>query len=383
MSAPCPDFMSMLSQLIGSPSVSSTQDEHDMGNREIAGLLATWLADLGFDVELLDVPDRKDKVNLIATLGAGPGGLVLSGHMDTVPCDPKLWTTDPWQLDERDDRLYGLGTADMKAFFAIAIEAATSYLDSKLREPLILLATADEESSMHGAKALEAIGRPRGRYAVIGEPTGLRPVRMHKGILMERVAIQGQSGHSSNPALGVNALECMHSVIAALLSKRAALQSEYRHDAFEVPEPTLNLGSLHGGDNPNRICGSMELQYDLRTLPGMQLPALRSELHELARTAAGNTSAKVETESLFEGIDAFELDADSDLTRTCEQLTGHPAEAVAFATEAPFLARLGMQTIVLGPGDIEQAHQPDEFIRKDRIAPCTQILRELIGRYCV
>ncbi len=383
MAGDTPDFVSMLRELVAAPSVSSTRPELDTGNREVTEKLADWLLDLGFSIELLDVPDRPEKVNLIATLGHGSGGLVFSGHTDTVPCNPARWTSDPFTLDERDDRLYGLGTADMKGFFPLAIEALRPYVGRQLREPLIIVATADEESSMHGARALADAGKPRARYAVIGEPTGLVPIRMHKGIMMERVSIQGRSGHSSDPALGCNALECMHAVIAELLACRDQLQDEFRNDAFAVPTPTLNLGSLHGGDNPNRICGAAELEYDLRTLPEMQIPVVRDRLRSRTREAALKFGAEIETAALFNGIEAFELPAASDLVATCEQLTGEAARAVAFATEAPYFAQLGMETIVLGPGNIEQAHQPDEYLAMERVNPTIRILRGLIERYCI
>src|SRR5690606_37299728 len=225
----------------------------------------------GFEIEVLPIPGQPHKANLIATLGRGAGGLVLAGHTDTVPCDPDRWASDPFSLTERDGRLYGLGATDMKGFFPVALEAARRFDQSKLQQPLIILATADEESSMDGARLLAELGRPKARYAVVGEPTGMKPVRMHKGIMMERVRVQGLAGHSSNPALGNNALEAMHLVIADLLAFRSELQNRYRNPGFAVPVPTLNLGHIHGGDNPNRICGHCELQFDLRPLPGMQV----------------------------------------------------------------------------------------------------------------
>ena len=144
---------------------------------------------------------------------AGPGGLVLAGHTDTVPFDEGRWRSDPLGLSERDQRLYGLGSTDMKGFFPLAIAAAEAFRDTPLQQPLILLATADEESSMNGARALAAAGRPKARAAIIGEPTSLVPVRMHKGIMLEAVRVTGRPGHSSNPELGNSALEAMHAVM--------------------------------------------------------------------------------------------------------------------------------------------------------------------------
>ncbi|HEY8386507.1 MAG TPA: M20/M25/M40 family metallo-hydrolase, partial [Porticoccaceae bacterium] len=164
----------MLRALIASNSISSVLPAVDHGNRAVIDLLASWLEDVGFRTEIMPLADPR-KANLIATLGSGPGGLVLSGHTDTVPCDDSLWRSDPFALTERDNRFYGLGTSDMKGFFALAIEAARDFTAKDLQQPLIVLATADEESSMAGARALIEAGRPRARCAVIGEPTGLRP----------------------------------------------------------------------------------------------------------------------------------------------------------------------------------------------------------------
>ena len=149
---------------------------------------------------------------------------------------------------------------------------------SALKEPLIILATADEESSMDGARQLAAQGAPKARYAIIGEPTDIKPIRMHKGIMMEAITVQGRAGHSSNPALGNSALEAMQLVIADLLAFRSDLQARYQNPLFEVAVPTLNLGCIHGGDNPNRICGQCELHFDLRALPGMNNDDLHNEI---------------------------------------------------------------------------------------------------------
>lgn len=383
MKASAPPLLDMMRQLIAIPSVSSAHPHLDQGNRAVLERLAEWLEGLGFAVEILPLAHRSDKANLIATLGAGPGGLVLAGHTDTVPYDDARWSRDPFRLTEADGRLYGLGTSDMKGFFALAIEAARRFRTQDLRQPLIVLATADEESSMAGAQALVRAGRPRARYALIGEPTGLRPIRMHKGVMMERIRLTGRSGHSSDPALGVSALEGMQRVMTELLAWRAELQAHYRHPAFHVPVPTLNLGHIHGGDNPNRICGECELHIDLRPLPGMALDELRAELRRRLERLVAGSGLVLDLEPLFHGVPPFETDAASEIVRAAERLTGHAAGAVAFGTEAPYLQQLGMETVVLGPGDIAQAHQPDEYLALDRLQPTVELLTRLIERFCV
>ncbi|WP_375171631.1 acetylornithine deacetylase [Marinobacter sp.] len=381
--ASVPGVKEMLTRLISLPSISSASAEWDHSNEAVVRTLAEWLEPLGFAVEILDVPGMPGKFNLIATLGSGPGGLVLSGHTDTVPYDDKRWQSDPFALTERDDRWYGLGTCDMKGFFALAIEAAREYAGRPLKEPLIILATADEESSMNGARALAEAGKPKARYAVIGEPTSLRPVRMHKGIMMERLKFEGQSGHSSNPALGRNALEGMHEAMTELLALRRQWQAQYQNPNFEVQVPTLNLGCIHGGDNPNRICAQCELHFDLRPLPGMDMESLRQAILAKVRPVAERHELGLVFEPLFDGVPAFETAADAALVQACEKLTGHTAHAVAFATEAPWLQQLGLETLVMGPGSIDQAHQPDEFLELSQLEPTVRILKGLIRTFCL
>lgn len=379
----CPDIVTMLAELIASPSVSCTNPSLDQSNLDVIEKLENWLSDLGFKTEVMPIPGAENKANLIATLGSGPGGLVLSGHTDTVPYNDELWASNPFRLTERDNRFYGLGTCDMKGFFPLAIAAAKKFIDQPLQQPLIILATADEESSMNGARALAEAGKPKARYAVIGEPTGLRPIYMHKGMMMESVRITGSSGHSSDPSLGNNALEAMHSVLGTLIDFRKELQSTYQNSDFAVSVPTLNLGCIHGGDNPNRICGQCELEYDLRPLPGMNIDNLRETIAQRVKPLEEQFGVQISAESLFPGIPPFQNDASSELVQTAEKLTGYTAQSVAFGTEAPFLQGLGMDTIVMGPGSIDQAHQPDEYLAFDQIKPTVAILEQMIAKYCL
>ncbi len=373
----------MLQGLIRTLSVSSVTPAFDHSNRPIIALLAGWLESAGFRVEVLDIPGAPEKANLLATLGSGPGGLVLAGHTDTVPFDAPLWSHDPLKLTEANGRYYGLGTSDMKSFLALAIEAARGLDPAALKRPLSILATADEESSMQGARALVAAGRPLGRYAVIGEPTGLKPVRLHKGVMGESVRLVGRSGHASDPSLGNNALEGMHEALTAILAWREELQRTHRHPAFKVPYPTINPGHIHGGDNPNRICGECELHLDLRVLPGLDPAELRAELARRVSEVADRRGLAWTVAPLFGAIPPVETPADSAIVRAGESLTGHAAESVSFGTEAPFFDQLGMQTLILGPGDIAQAHQPDEYLALARIAPTLALLRNLIRQFCI
>jgi acetylornithine deacetylase len=370
-----------LGALIAIPSVSSRVASLDSPNRPVVDWLAERLAGFGFRSTIESLAGT-GKANLIATLGSGPPGLILSGHTDTVPCEPALWQSDPWRLTERDGRFHGLGTCDMKGFFALVLAALADLKPESLRAQLVVLATADEESSMAGARALAASFRLRAPFALIGEPTSMQPVRLHKGIFMTRIRVIGRSGHSSDPALGNNALEGMQRVMTALLEWRSELQRRRRDERFGVPVTTLNLGRISGGDNPNRICGACELDIDVRPVPGLPVAALRQELRERVAHALTGSGLTVEHEPLYDGIDALDTAAGSPIVRAAEELTGVEAGAVAFATEGPFLAELGSDVLILGPGAVTEAHQPNEFLEIARIEPMIGVLRGLISRFC-
>ena len=378
---PLPSLKDQFAALIAAPSVSCTQAHWDQSNRAVIELLSSWLSDLGFACETQQI--APGKFNLLASYGSGPGGLVLAGHSDTVPFDAALWQTDPLQLTEVDGRWVGLGSCDMKGFFALVIEAVQPLLTQRFQQPLLILATCDEESSMAGARALAAAGRPLGRAAVIGEPTGLKPIRLHKGVMMERIDILGRSGHSSDPSLGHSALEAMQDVMLELRGLRAQWQREFNNPQFGVPQPTLNFGCIHGGDNPNRICGQCSLEFDLRPLPGMQPELLRAAIRQKLQPVAAQHQVQIDFAPLFPSVPPFEQHADAELVRLAERLTGHAACAVAFATEAPYLQQLGCETLVLGPGDIDCAHQPGEYLEMSRLEPTVRLLRELIQHYCL
>ncbi len=235
---------------------------------------------------------------------------------------------------------------------------------------------------MCGARSLQQSGLHLGRHAVIGEPTGLRPVRLHKGIAMESIRLTGRAGHSSDPSLGANALEGMYRRWGRSSTGAGNCRRRHRNPLFKVAVPTMNLGHIHGGDNPNRICGECELQIDLRPLPGMQIDELRESLRQRLGETLDDSGLGLELTPLFPGIDAMETPAQAAIVQAAETLTGHPAEAVAFATEGPFFNAMGMETVVLGPGHIDQAHQPDEYIPMEHFQPTLALLRSLIQKFC-
>ncbi len=200
---------------------------------------------------------------------------------------------------------------------------------------------------------------------------------------MESVHLHGCSGHSSDPSLGINAMEGMHKVISEILCWRDELQARFQNPAFKVPFPTLNLGRIAGGDNPNRICGDCELHFDLRPLPGMVAEALLDELQPRLLAVIRDSGLDLSLRPLMENVPSFAADEHSEIVATAEKLTGASAETAAYSTEAPFFQQSGLDAVVLGPGDIAQAHQPDEFLALDRLRPMIDVLHGLIRRFCV
>jgi acetylornithine deacetylase len=380
MAKTLPNTREMIAQLIATPSVSCVHADLDMSNRGVINKIAEWSESLGFEVEIQPVDEGKS--NLIARAGSGSDGLVLSGHTDTVPCDPTLWSSDPFKARETDDRIYGLGSCDMKSFLALALNASSSVNLANLNRPLTIVATADEESTMNGARLIADNGKKLGRFCVIGEPTGLSPVRQHKGSLTMSVEFVGQSGHASDPSLGNNALEGMYHLMTALFAYRERIEGQYNDPAFTIPTPTMNLGHIHGGDNSNRICGACTLLIDIRFLPSMSYAALQSDLEQMASEIASARDLEVHTKTFGEGR-AMNTDEASEIAQYLTHLTGKRTGSAAFGTEAPYFNAMQTETIVIGPGSINQAHQPDEFLPVAQIDPTINMLKSLIDRFCV
>lgn len=382
-----PNFTQSLTQLIACSSISSTQPSWDQGNLKVIQLLATWFEQLGFNINIQKVPNTTNKYNLLAKLGSGEGGLLLAGHSDTVPFDESRWQSDPMSVINKDDKFYGLGTCDMKGFFAFILQVCKGIDLKTLQKPLYVLATADEETTMAGARFFGQNQVIKPDVAIIGEPTNLVPVVMHKGHMSHRISVQGQPGHSSKPELGVNAIEIMYEVIGALMNLKQKFNTNFKNAAFDVPAPTLNMGAIKGGDNANRICGHCDLDIDLRSLPGMSDDEILHWLSEALKPLAEKYPARIHFEELHPSSPSFEQDKhstdDNCIISLAEEISGHTCCAVNYATEAPYIQQLGCQTIVLGPGSINQAHQPNEFLAHSEIDKTNTLLMSMIQHYCL
>ncbi|MCF2862808.1 acetylornithine deacetylase [Pseudoalteromonas sp. Cnat2-41] len=377
-----PDFLHLYRELIATPSISSLDPKLSQSNRAVIEHLASWCEELGFACEIKPLSTDADKFNLIAKRGHGIGGLMLAGHTDTVPFDQGRWSMDPFTLSERDNKLFGLGSIDMKGFFAFVLNAIAELDASKQQQPLLILATADEETTMAGAQEVAKYPDLKPARCVIGEPTDMTPVFTHKGHMTSAIRIVGKSGHSSDPERGINAIEVMHLVIQKLLVLKEDLKNKYSIEHFAIPYPTLNLGHIHGGDNANRICGCCELQLDMRPLPGLSIVELQAMLLAATQDITARYPGCVEVIDMHDPIPAFAGTTDSALVQLAQKISQQPAIAVNYCTEAPFIQQLGCETIVMGPGSINQAHQPNEFLAMDRIAPSQRIIKELIQQSC-
>ncbi|EKN5952244.1 acetylornithine deacetylase [Yersinia enterocolitica] len=386
-----PPFIELYRALIATPSISATDSALDQSNEALINLLAGWFAELGFRVEIQPVPDTRHKFNLLASIGEnsvgkkssgeGSGGLLLAGHTDTVPYDEGRWTRDPFTLTEHDNKLYGLGTADMKGFFAFILDAVRDIDASTLSKPLYILATADEETTMAGARYFAASTQLRPDFAIIGEPTSLQPVRAHKGHISNAIRITGQSGHSSDPARGVNAIDLMHESITELMKLRTTLQERYNNPAFAIPYPTMNFGHINGGDAANRICACCELHMDIRPLPGLTLSDLDELMAEALAPVSARWPGRLSIDQLHPPIPGYECPTDHHMVGIIEELLGERTAVVNYCTEAPFIQQI-CPTLVLGPGSINQAHQPDEFIDMAFIEPTRELIGQLVDHFC-
>lgn len=374
-------FIERYRNLIALPTISSLEAAKDQSNKQLIELLATWLADFGFKTEIIRVEGSRDKYNLLATYGEGEGGLLLAGHTDTVPFDEGKWTFNPFTLTEQDGKFYGLGTADMKGFFAFIVDVVSQIDLNKLTKPLRILATADEETTMLGARTFAQHTHIRPDCAIIGEPTSLKPIRAHKGHVGEAVRITGKSGHSSDPDRGINAIELMHQATGYLMNMRNQLREKYHNDLFKVPYPTMNFGNIHGGDAINRICACCELQFDMRPLPNLPVEDLYAMVNENLKPMLEQYSDLIEIRHLHDGIPGYECEHSAQVVQVVEKLLGEKCDAVNYCTEAPFIQQL-CPTLVLGPGSIEQAHQPDEFLETKFIEPTRELLTKMILHFC-
>ena len=356
-------------------------------NLTLIHLVRDELARLGV-ASRLTFNAEKTKANLFATLGEGkPAGVILSGHTDTVPWDGQDWSADPLSATVRDGRLYGRGSADMKGFIAIALAHAPDFLESAAPFAIHLAFSYDEEIGCFGVRELIADMLDAGvapLACIVGEPTSMVPAIAHKGVYRYRCCVRGKEAHSSLTPQSVNAIEMAARLVGKVRDMAEEFErSEPRYPGFDVPFSTASVGQFHGGIADNVVPRDAEFRYEFRDLPTADVRAMQQEVLAHAR-ALEPAMKRIAPEAGFRfeticEIPSFLGSADDSITRLARRLSGEPRTTeVAFGTEAGIFKNSGIRTVVCGPGSINQAHQPDEYVTLDQLARCEAFMRGLV-----
>jgi acetylornithine deacetylase len=330
-----------------------------------------------------------EKINLVAikrslptsreSAGALEIELALVGHTDTVPYDPN-WT-EALALTRREGKLFGRGACDTKAFIAAALNAVESVDLDKLIKPLALVFTSDEEIGCLGAKRLAAKKPFTARYAIVGEPTSLQPMRAGKGYCLAQITVRGREAHSAYPQLGASAIFRAAQLIGKIEQIAEELKSE-THPDFDPPYTTLNVGVINGGSAKNIVPGECRFTLEWRTIPGQAsdrlLNLVANAVTELQQEDA-DFPCEIEP---ARADDSFEISANSALVHFLQDASAKPSGTVAFGTEAPSMIALGAEAVVFGPGDIRVAHRTGEFVPANELDRSVEILRDAILKFC-
>jgi acetylornithine deacetylase len=384
MSRPSDASVEMIRRLIGFDTTSRNS------NLELIHWIRDYLKDLGVASELV-YNDERTKANLYATLGpTDRPGIALSGHTDVVPIDGQDWTVDPWRISEADGRLFGRGTCDMKSFVAICLAYAPRFAEAKLSEPIHFAFSYDEEIGCVGVRPLidHLAAKPiRPRMAIIGEPTDMKVINAHKGKLSHTCRVRGFECHSSLAPTGVNAIDYAARLIGKLIemAEDKAANGPFDHD-YDVPHTTIHTGVIEGGTALNIVPRDCSFDFEFRNLPIDDPQALMKQVTDYAeqvlvpkmRAVRPNTGIEFEFYSAFAGLDT---PADHEVVQLAKALTGGNSTAkVAFGTEAGLISQSGIPSVVCGPGSIDQAHKPDEFVALEQLALCERFMERLIER---
>ncbi|MDX6805972.1 acetylornithine deacetylase [Terrihabitans rhizophilus] len=367
------NVVQILERLIGFPSVVGTP------NGEILDWIVGYLASHGVAASVLPGPEG-DRANLFATIGpAERPGYILSGHVDVVPAGEEGWLSDPFQLRQDGGTLYGRGTSDMKGFLAAVLASVPALRAQRLERPIHLAFSYDEEAGCRGVPHLirhlpELCAPPLG--ALIGEPTGMRGVRAHKGKAAARVVVHGQSGHSARPDQAANAIHAMVQVLSRAVATAESLAEGPFDPVFEPPYSSMQIGTLRGGQALNIVPDLCVAEIEARAIPGIDPASLLEQVRAVA-DALRTDKIDVTWEPLSD-YPALSLPSDAPLATLIEQLTGLPTlGAVSFGTEAGLYQKAGLPSIICGPGDIGRAHKPNEFVYVDELAACQKLIESM------
>ncbi|VVD93272.1 acetylornithine deacetylase (ArgE) [Pandoraea iniqua] len=371
----------LLETLIGFPTVSRDS------NLALIEFIRDYLAQHGVPSELF-YNEERTKANLFATIGPQDrGGIVLSGHTDVVPVDGQAWTVDPFRLIEKDGRLYGRGTADMKGYIASVLAAVPTFVARDLRIPVHLAFSYDEEIGCLGVRPMlaELAKRPhKPVLCLIGEPTALKPVLGHKGKLAMRCCVKGAPCHSAYAPYGVNAIQYAARLINCLEDIGEELADPEYHDTrFDPPFSTVQTGVIKGGRALNIVPAECEFDFEVRALPGFDASHVARTLQHYAETdlLPKMRAVKADTDIRLVELSAYPALAtppDSDAARLLAMLCdSREFGTVAFGTEGGLFNEVGIPTVVCGPGSMDQGHKPDEFVSLEQLEGCDAMLRRL------
>ncbi|MEQ1773687.1 MAG: acetylornithine deacetylase [Burkholderiales bacterium] len=376
----------MIRKLVGFPTVSRES------NLDLIDFVREYLKPYDADVRLT-FDDDKRKANLFATLGPRTdGGIVLSGHTDVVPVQGQAWDTDPFTLLERDGKLYGRGTSDMKSFIAVALALLPEFVQRGLKSPLHLALSYDEEVGCIGVgrliNDLTAAGiKPQS--CIVGEPTLMKPVIAHKGKKSYRATVRGLAAHSAYAPTGVNAVEAAAEAVAYLkrMARRHRDSGPYDR-GFDVAHTTVHTGVLRGGTALNIVPHECSFDFEFRYLPGDDPEKLFEEFKSyVAKTLEPEMQAVFKDAGfdiqLMSQIPAMDNSAETEVVALVQGLSGNSETGkVSYGTEGSQFQHAGIPTVICGPGSIEQAHKPNEFVSLEQIAQSEAFLRGLMARMC-
>jgi acetylornithine deacetylase len=371
----------LLERLIGFATVSRES------NLELIAFIERYLAEFGICSELFYNAERT-KANLFATIGPRDrGGVVLSGHTDVVPVDGQAWTVEPFRLTERDGRLYGRGTADMKGFIASVLAAVPAFIAADLKTPIHLAFSYDEEVGCLGVRPmLEELAKRAHKplLCLIGEPTELKPVLGHKGKLAMRCCVKGAACHSAYAPYGVNAIQYAARLIGQLDEIGARLASpEHRDERFDPPYSTVQTGVIKGGRALNIVPAECEFDFEVRALPGFEAQTVADELahYAQAQLLPAMRAVQPDTDIQWQSLGAYPglaTPPESEAARLLAHISGSTDfGTVAFGTEGGLYEQAGIPTVVCGPGSMDQGHKPDEFVSETQLADCDAMLVRL------
>ena len=352
--------------------------------------VAQWLQDQGLQ-PWLAYNDERSKANLFVTVpaagGSSEGGLILSGHTDVVPVDGQSWQSDPFTADIRDGKLYGRGSADMKGFIASVLAAVPQMKAARLKRPLHIALSYDEEIGCLGAPVMIAELQQRGltpEHCIVGEPTSMKMVVAHKGIHTFRCKVHGKAAHSSLTPQGVNAIEYAAKLIVFINELAHRLQSQQTDPAYDVPFSTLSVNTIGGGTASNIVPQLCEFEFDYRNLPHMNTDDIVRPIEQHIKQVLEPQMQAVDPNCRIDMVHGENVPAMPEaeaallhdlVTQLVEE---HARLKVAYATEGGQFQQAGIHTVICGPGSITQAHKADEFVELVQLARCDDFLHKLI-----